>query len=246
MKCQAPGRIFSGKTGICGGFVENGAFQCYITPEIWEYTEGDNMAVALLDYNMGNLGSVRKALEFVGAEVEMVESGAELAKFDCCILPGVGHFGDGMENVRSRGFDRAIAELLKRDGYFFGVCLGMQMLLEASEEAPGVAGLGLFPGSVVRFPEGRGKVPHMGWNSISFRPECPLGEGIPDESYFYFVHSYYVPLSAEYTAASCEYIVPFSACLGSGRCFAAQFHPEKSQRAGLHLLGNFLRFAGEI
>lgn len=204
------------------------------------------MAVALLDYNMGNLGSVRKALEFVGAKVEMVETGAELAKFDCCILPGVGNFGDGMENLKLRGFDRAIPELLARGGYFFGVCLGMQMLLEASEEAPGVAGLGIFPGKVIRFPEGRGKVPHMGWNSVSFRPDCPLGEGIPEDSYFYFVHSYYAPVDPAYTAASCEYIVPFSACLGGGRCFAAQFHPEKSQRAGLRLWTNFLHLAGEV
>ena len=203
------------------------------------------MAVALLDYNMGNLGSVRKALETVGAKVERVESGAELAKFNCCILPGVGNFGDGMENVRSRGFGKAIHELLGRGGFAFGVCLGMQMLLEASEEAPGVPGIGLFPGTVVKFPEGSQKVPHMGWNSISFKPGCPVGDGIPDESYFYFVHSYYVRV-ADYTAATCEYIVPFSACLGRGRCFAAQFHPEKSQRNGLRMLTNFLRLAKEI
>lgn len=204
------------------------------------------MAVALLDYNMGNLGSVRKALEFAGADVELVESAAELAKFGCCILPGVGNFGDGMENLRSRGFDRAIPELLERGGYFFGVCLGMQMLLEASDEAPGVAGLRLFPGRAVRFPEGGQKVPHMGWNSVVFRPECPLGGGLPEESFFYFVHSYYVPVSEAYTVAECDYIVPFSACLGRGRCFAAQFHPEKSQRSGLRLLTNFLHFAGEV
>lgn len=204
------------------------------------------MAVALLDYNMGNLGSVRKALEFVGAGVEVVESGAGLAKFGCCILPGVGNFGDGMENLKQRGFDRAIPEFLARGGYFFGVCLGMQMLLESSEEAPGAAGLGIFPGAVVRFPAGREKVPHMGWNSVSFRPDSPLGAGMPEGSSFYFVHSYYVPVNAAFTAAASEYIVPFSACIGSGRCFAAQFHPEKSQRCGLRLLANFLRLAGEV
>ena len=205
-----------------------------------------NMAVALLDYNMGNLGSVRKALEFVGAGVELVESARELRKFNCCILPGVGNFGDGMANLCSRGFDRAIPELLNRGGYFFGVCLGMQMLLEARDEAPGVAGLGLLPGRVLRFPEGKEKVPHMGWNSVRFRPGCPLGDGLSEESFFYFVHSYYVPVSKPYTVAECEYIVPFSACIGKGRCFAAQFHPEKSQRAGLRLLTSFLRFAGEV
>ena len=158
----------------------------------------------------------------------------------------VGNFGDGMENLKQRGFDRAIPEFLARGGYFFGVCLGMQMLLESSEEAPGAAGLGIFPGAVVRFPAGREKVPHMGWNSVSFRPDSPLGAGMPEGSCFYFVHSYYVPVNAAFTAAASEYIVPFSACIGSGRCFAAQFHPEKSQRCGLRLLANFLRLAGEV
>ena len=138
------------------------------------------MAVALLDYNMGNLGSVRKALEFVGAGVEVVESGAGLAKFGCCILPGVGNFGDGMENLKQRGFDRAIPEFLARGGYFFGVCLGMQMLLESSEEAPGAAGLGIFPGAVVRFPAGRRSRTWAGIRCRSGRtprsePECRRG-----------------------------------------------------------------------
>ena len=240
--------FFFGKKRKFTGVVEKFRTPCYIKTNRFTTLrmEGKTMAVALLDYNMGNLGSVRKALETVGARVELVESARELGKFNCCILPGVGNFGDGMENLRSRGFDRAIPELLNRGGAFFGVCLGMQMLLEASDEAPGVAGLGLFPGRVVRFPEGREKVPHMGWNSVRFRPECPLGEGLPPESFFYFVHSYYVPVSEMYTVAECEYIVPFSACIGRGRCFAAQFHPEKSQRAGLRLLTSFLRFAGEV
>ncbi len=240
--------FFFGKKRKFTGVVEKFRTPCYIKTNRFTTLrmEGKTMAVALLDYNMGNLGSVRKALETVGARVELVESARELGNFNCCILPGVGNFGDGMENLRSRGFDRAIPELLNRGGAFFGVCLGMQMLLEASDEAPGVAGLGLFPGRVVRFPEGREKVPHMGWNSVRFRPECPLGEGLPPESFFYFVHSYYVPVSERYTVAECEYIVPFSACIGRGRCFAAQFHPEKSQRAGLRLLTNFLRFAGEV
>ncbi len=240
--------FFFGKKRKFTGVVEKFRTPCYIKTNRFTTLrmEGKTMAVALLDYNMGNLGSVRKALETVGARVELVESARELGKFNCCILPGVGNFGDGMENLRSRGFDRAIPELLNRGGAFFGVCLGMQMLLEASDEAPGVAGLGLFPGRVVRFPEGREKVPHMGWNSVRFRPECPLGEGLPPESFFYFVHSYYVPVSERYTVAECEYIVPFSACIGRGRCFAAQFHPEKSQRAGLRLLTSFLRFAGEV
>ena len=103
------------------------------------------MSIALIDYNMGNLGSVAKALEFVGARAEVVSSGKELTGFDCCLLPGVGNFGDGMENLKSRGFDRALPEFVENGGWFLGICLGMQMLLEESEEAPGVRGLGVFP-----------------------------------------------------------------------------------------------------
>ena len=128
------------------------------------------MSIALIDYNMGNLGSVAKALEFVGARAEVVSSGKELTGFDCCLLPGVGNFGDGMENLKSRGFDRALPEFVENGGWFLGICLGMQMLLEESEEAPGVRGLGVFPGKVTRFPAGGLKVPQIGWNSARFRP----------------------------------------------------------------------------
>ncbi|MDD3885544.1 MAG: imidazole glycerol phosphate synthase subunit HisH [Victivallaceae bacterium] len=200
--------------------------------------------VALVDYNMGNLGSVSKALECAGADVRVISRPDELEHFQVCVLPGVGNFGDGMENLRSSGFDRAVPRFVDGGGRFLGICLGMQMLLQGSEEAPGVAGLGVFPGTVVRFPDDGGqKVPHMGWNGITFQPGCPVAAGIPDNSYFYFVHSYYVPPAPEYTLAACEYIRPFAAVIGRGRYIAAQFHPEKSQRAGLRLLGNFLALA---
>ena len=202
------------------------------------------MSTALIDYNMGNLGSVAKALEFVGASARVVASGQELRGFDCCMLPGVGNFGDGMENLRQRGFDRAIRDFVGSGGFLLGICLGMQMLFEESEEAPGVAGLGVFPGKVLRFPAGREKVPHMGWNSLTPAPDCPLFDGIGEDSFFYFVHSYYVPVDPAWTAATCEYILPFSAAVGSGRWFATQFHPEKSQRLGLRLLRNFLTLGG--
>ena len=162
----------------------------------------------------------------------MVSSGKELTGFDCCLLPGVGNFGDGMENLKSRGFDRALPEFVENGGWFLGICLGMQMLLEESEEAPGVRGLGVFPGKVTRFPAVGLKVPQIGWNSARFRPGCKLAEGLPQDCYFYFVHS--------------EYITPFSAVIGSGRWLAAQFHPEKSQRAGLRLLENYLTLAGGL
>lgn len=203
------------------------------------------MAVALIDYNMGNLKSVEKALEFIGAKVRIAEKPRDLAGCSCCILPGVGNFGDGMENLRSSGFDRALPEFISGGGFFFGICLGMQMLLESSEEAPGVPGLGVFPGRVMRFHAGTDKVPHMGWNSVRFRPGTPMGAGEPKEEFYYFVHSFYVPLHPEWTAAECEYILPFSAAIGSGHWFATQFHPEKSQKAGLRLLRRFLVTAGE-
>lgn len=186
------------------------------------------MSIALIDYNMGNLGSVAKALEFVGARAEVVSSGKELTGFDCCLLPGVGNFGDGMENLKSRGFDRALPEFVENGGWFLGICLGMQMLLEVSEEAPGVRGLGVFPGKVTRFPAVGLKVPQIGWNSARFRPGCKLAEGLPQDCYFYFVHSFYVPVNERFTLAESEYITPFSAVIGSGRWLAAQFHPEKA------------------
>lgn len=204
------------------------------------------MSIALIDYNMGNLGSVSKALEFVGARAEVISQGSELSKFDCCLLPGVGNFGDGMENLKSRGFDKAIVEFVEQGGWFFGICLGMQMLLESSEEAPGVPGLGVFPGKVTRFPSGDLKVPQIGWNSARFRPDCKLSEGLPPDCYFYFVHSFYVPVDERFTLAQSEYITPFSAVIGSDRWMASQFHPEKSQLAGLRVLKNFLTLAGEL
>ena len=197
------------------------------------------MSIALIDYNMGNLGSVAKALEFVGARAEVVSSGKELTGFDCCLLPGVGNFGDGMENLKSRGFDRALPEFVENGGWFLGICLGMQMLLEESEEAPGVRGLGVFPGKVTRFPAVGLKVPQIGWNSARFRPGCKLAEGLPQDCYFYFVHSFYVPVNERFTLAESEYITPFSAVIGSGRWLAAQFHPEKSGKTGLNILRAF-------
>ncbi len=203
------------------------------------------MGIALIDYNMGNLGSVAKALAFVGAQVEVVSRSSELSNFKACLLPGVGNFGDGMENLKSRGFDRAIPEFVKNGGWFLGICLGMQMLLEESEEAPGIPGLGIFPGKVTRFPAGSLKIPQIGWNSSRFRPDCPFAQGIPEDCYFYFVHSYYVPIDERFTLAQSQYITPFSAVIGSGHWLATQFHPEKSQRAGMLLLKNFLTLCGE-
>ena len=203
------------------------------------------MSIALIDYNMGNLGSVAKALEFLGAKCAVVENAEELERFDACILPGVGSFGDGMEALRSKGFDAVLPRFVASGKTFLGICLGMQMLLEESEESPGVRGLGIFPGAVKKFRLDHLKVPHMGWNAVEFSPS-PVTLGLENGDFCYFVHSYYVSADARECIAKCVYGHPFAAMLGKGRCFAAQFHPEKSQRPGLTLLTNFLKIAGEL
>ncbi|MFA6716579.1 MAG: imidazole glycerol phosphate synthase subunit HisH [Victivallales bacterium] len=198
--------------------------------------------IAIIDYNMGNLLSVSKALEAVGGNIRLVDKAAELEKFDSIILPGVGHFGDGMENLRSRGFEKPVFEAAEAGKPLLGICLGMQMMLDSSEEAPGVKGLGLFKGKVLRFPQTGEKVPHMGWNDIKIRNANSLMDEVPDGSYFYFVHSYYAaPDEPETTVASCEYINEFTAIIGRNNVCGTQFHPEKSQKYGLKILENFVR-----
>lgn len=207
---------------------------------------GRTLSIALIDYDMGNLGSVAKALDFLGVRCEIVGDAAELERFDGCILPGVGNFGDGMEALRSRGFDRKINEFIDSGKPFLGICLGMQMLLEESEESPGVRGLALFPGKVRKFRLDDLKVPHIGWNAVATDAASPIMGGLKREEFFYFVHSYYVDAATPGCVATCVYGHVFAAALGRGNCFATQFHPEKSQRPGLQLLKNFLTVAGEL
>ena len=204
------------------------------------------MSIALIDYDMGNLGSVAKALDFIGAKCEVVEKASELERFASCILPGVGSFGDGMEALRSRGFDTVLRRFIAEGRPFLGICLGMQMLLEESEESPGVRGLGIFPGAVKKFRLENLKVPHMGWDKTTFDANSPLVEGLEQEEFFYFVHSYFVSADSPQCVARCVYGIEFSAALQQGNCFAAQFHPEKSQKPGLRLLKNYLSLAGEL
>lgn len=197
--------------------------------------------IALIDYKMGNLSSVAKALEAAGAAVRLVSAPEETGAADALVLPGVGNFGDGMAQLTACGWADPIRAWVGADKPFLGICLGMQMLLESSAEAPGVAGLGIIAGTVPRFPEGREKVPHMGWNTIAPDPRCPYFAGLPAEAYFYFVHSYYVkPAESAFVAARTEYILPFASALWRGRLLATQFHPEKSQSNGLRLLRNFV------
>lgn len=200
--------------------------------------------IALIDYGIGNLLSVSKALEAVGSQVRIVEKGAELEKADAVVLPGVGNFGDGMENLCSRGFADALLSFIGTGKPYLGICLGMQLLMEESEEAPGMKGLGVFKGKVLRFPERGLKVPHMGWNNLKIRMDHAAVKNLSDDSYFYFVHSYYVkPDEPGVTAASCEYILEFAAAIARRNVFAVQFHPEKSQNNGLHILKNFVKSA---
>lgn len=202
--------------------------------------------IAIIDYGMGNLGSVRKALERLGYTVEITSEPEAIAKASGLILPGVGAFGDGYRGLEERGLVTVVRETAAAGRPFLGVCLGLQLLFDESEESPGCPGLGILPGKVVRFApkEQTGlKVPHMGWNRITpvagrRNPLLPGGES----PYVYFVHSYYaVPARAEDVLAECEYGVTFPAMVGRDNIFAVQFHPEKSQSDGLAILERFAR-----
>lgn len=196
---------------------------------------------ALIDYKMGNLSSVNKALEKAGAAVRIVTTPAEAQDACALILPGVGSFGDAMANLNAAGWSDFIRSWIAADRPFLGICLGMQMLLEESEESPGVPGLGIFPGSVQRFPDTPGmKVPHMGWNTVRGTGNSPFFSST-DEEHFYFVHSFYIdPADRSLAAAETDYILPFPCAIARGRLLATQFHPEKSQNAGLELLKKFV------
>jgi glutamine amidotransferase len=202
---------------------------------------GANFLIAIIDYGMGNLSSVFKALKKLGADASITASTSEIGKADSVILPGVGNFGDGMKHLQASGLDTAVKNSIKDGKPFLGICLGMQLLMDESEEAPGLHGLGIFKGKVVRFPKNALKVPHMGWNDINIKGKNPNLAGIKDGTYFYFVHSYYVkPDDSKINAATCNYGLDFSACIGKKNVFATQFHPEKSQDAGLCILKNWI------
>ncbi len=197
---------------------------------------------AIIDYDAGNIKSVEKAVQFLGKEAVITREPEKLLSADRVILPGVGAFGDAMEKLQSYGLIDVIRKITEKGMPFLGICLGLQLLFDESEEAPGVKGLSLLPGKIVRFPEDKGlKIPQIGWNSLSFPKNSPLFEGIKEGSYVYFVHSYY--LSADDpgdVAAKAEYGVKYDAAVAHGRIFACQFHPEKSSDTGLRILKNFL------
>ncbi|TVP80226.1 MAG: imidazole glycerol phosphate synthase subunit HisH [Puniceicoccaceae bacterium] len=199
--------------------------------------------LAVIDYGMGNLRSVLRAWERVGADAHLAASPEEIGPVDALVFPGQGAIVDAMRLLRTTGFDQVIRDWIAADRPFFGICLGLQALFEYSEEGD-VPGLGVFKGQVKRFRlDPSLKIPHMGWNTVSFAPGAPLTEGLDsDMDQFYFVHSYYIlPEDPQLALFHTDYGGRFVSGIQSGNCYATQFHPEKSQAKGLQLYGNFLR-----
>ena len=200
--------------------------------------------IAIIDYDAGNLKSVEKALQFLGVEAKITSNAEEILGADKIILPGVGAFGDAMEKLNNSGLSEVIREAVRRKIPLLGICLGLQLLFEASEESEGVDGLSVLKGKIVRIPDKEGfKVPHIGWNSLKINPESKLFAGIPDDSYVYFVHSYYLAAEEPIVAATTDYVVDIHAAVEKEHVFACQFHPEKSGDIGLKLLKNFATMA---
>lgn len=216
--------------------------------------------IGIIDYGMGNLGSVSNACRFLELDAEIIARPAQLDSCRAVILPGVGAFADCMAHLVEHGFVDPVLEWIAAGKPFMGICLGLQALFERSEESPGVDGLGVFKGAVRRF-SGAGipacpnaqtgmsapqqlKVPQIGWNAVrQVKPDCPMFSGIEDKTYFYFVHSFYVePAEAERTAGETDYGLAYCSAVWKDNVFASQFHPEKSQAAGLKMLKNFADF----
>ena len=203
--------------------------------------------IAVVDYDAGNVKSVEKALDKLGAEHVLTSDPGIIKNADSCILPGVGNFGDCMDKLRSRGLDSAIREFAASGKCFLGICVGLQLLFDESEESPGVRGLGILKGKVRKFESSEEiKVPQIGWNDVT-SVKGRLFEGIDDGTFFYFVHSYYLDADDKNIVTSkTSYGIDYDSSVESGNVFATQFHPEKSSDAGLKVLTNFLRIAGEI
>jgi len=209
-----------------------------------------NPRICIIDYGMGNLRSVEKALEKVGAHATVIANPAPAEGADGLVLPGVGAFGQAMERLTSEGFDRLVKDWIAADRPFLGICLGLQLLFAESEEFGPVAGLDIVRGRVVRFTgpayeshDGQPglKVPHMGWNSLRVIKSHPVVAGLPDDAMAYFVHSYYcAPSDPGWTAITSDHGMSFTAAIAEGNLFASQFHPEKSGSVGLTMLANFV------
>ena len=198
--------------------------------------------IAIIDYDAGNIKSVEKALDFLGEEAVVTRDFDTILKADGVILPGVGAFGDAMGKLRGYGLEEVIHQVVEKGTPFLGICLGLQLLFDSSEESVGVKGLGILPGKIVRIPAENGlKVPHMGWNNLSFPNQGKLFKGLPENSYVYFVHSFYLQADdPEIVTATTEYGVTIQASVEKKNVFACQFHPEKSSDVGMQILRNFI------
>lgn len=198
--------------------------------------------IAIIDYDAGNIKSVEKALRRLGQDVKVTRDREEILHADKVILPGVGSFGDTMEKLVNYGLKDVIYEVVDKNIPFLGICLGMQLLFERSDETPGVEGLGILKGEILRIPETFGlKIPHMGWNSLNFHGNGKLFKGLPSEPYVYFVHSYYLKAEEEeIVTATAEYGTCIHASVEKGQVFGCQFHPEKSSDIGIQILQNFV------
>ena len=196
--------------------------------------------IAIVDYGMGNLKSVENAFKSMGYEATITRDPARILDSSGLVLPGVGAFRDCMRNLNTYGLKKSLYKFIESNKPFLGICLGFQVLFEESEEFGLCKGLGILKGRVVRFPEDKLKIPHIGWNTVKIKKECPFLEGIKNFSYFYFVHSYYViPGEKEIIVTTTDYGVEFTSSIWKDNIFACQFHPEKSQRLGLKILKKF-------
>ena len=197
--------------------------------------------IAIIDYDAGNIKSVEKALVSLGQDVVLTRDRETILGADKIILPGVGAFGDAMNHLKEYGLVEVIKEAVEKKIPFLGICLGLQLLFESSEESPGVEGLGILRGKILRIPDKEGlKIPHMGWNSLELKNDGRLFKGLEDEPYVYFVHSYYLKAEDEsIVKAATSYSTYIHASVEDGNVFACQFHPEKSSTVGLKILENF-------
>ena len=203
--------------------------------------------IAVLDYDAGNIKSVEKALNYLGEEVKITRDREEILSADGVILPGVGAFGDAMEKLHQYGLVKVIREVAERELPFLGICLGLQLMFESSEETPGVEGLHLLDGRIRRIPAAPGlKIPHIGWNDLTFPNEGRLFRGVDEHAYVYFVHSYYLEAAdPSIVTATTEYGTLIHASVEKNNIFACQFHPEKSSRIGMKILQNFIEITQE-
>ena len=202
--------------------------------------------IAIIDYDAGNIKSVEKAIQYLGEDAVITRDRDLILNSDKVILPGVGSFGDAMAKIREYDLVNTIYDVVDKKTPFLGICLGLQLLFKTSEESEGVTGLGLLDGRIIRIPDAPGlKIPHMGWNSLNIKPGATLFQGIEDQSYVYFVHSYYLKAKEpSIVKATTEYGTCIHASVEKENVFACQFHPEKSSTVGLKILDNFAKWQG--